>query len=375
MEKNSTEENTTFPAPLIFNEIIEVLRRFVYFKEYRYYLLFGVYPFLTHLFHIFERIPHIFILGQGDCSGSIAGKWLSIFCFKSQLIGWHCNSSEIYRFIKQEFSTLFFYHEGLRSIDKLNLSQLFFNGNKKAVSSISCNGGKTIKPFSTFGPMVLIAREGINGLTIEREGIKVQTQKSPFPLQRLFLIQAEEEFKGIKNEIEKFCKENKETIENEYYNFPRIEGLEGNDEELWMPLLSIAKVLDQLLNKTNFIVNQLLILAKDTIRAREEEKFFSDIETHCLYAVSKFIDKNNPTVEGLYVGEIIRDGIRSQSNLQMETKRIVEILQKYGAIQYRKRKWVNIDNGKEIKRVMRTCYSFNREALYKAIGNVSQFVN
>jgi len=375
MEENRIEENTPFPAPLLFNELIEIMRRYVYFKDHRYYLLLGVYTFLTYLYPIFERFPNIFIFGTGDGSESTAGKLLSIFSHNSRVIGYF-NLGLILRFIKQEALTLFIDNGGFKSIEKdLATNQLLCNGNKKSGSAMVCNESGKIETFSTSCPIVIISREGINAPAIERNVIKVQTQKSPLPLERFFFSEAKEKFKGIKNETEKFCEENQGAIEKEYHKFSRLEGLEGNDEELWMPLLSIAKVLDPLINKTSFIFNQLVRLAKETTQARVKEKLFNNIETQCLHAALNFIKENDPLEDGSYVAEELRDYIRIQWDSKIETKRVLQILRKNGAIQDQKVSWVTLNNGKEPNHVQRTCFWIKNQALGEALGDVLNLVN
>jgi len=387
------EENINFPPPLIFYELIEVLKRFVCLPDPRYYLLLAVYCFLTHIYYIFERIPHLLIIGSGDGRESTVGEILSLFCRNSRLIN-HFTQNLTYQLIKQGAPTLITDISGLKSIDQNPaLSQLICNSSKKSGSDIVYNDGGKIKTASTYCPIVLTASEERNWSAVFNKFIKVEVKKSPVPLERFFFSQARKEFKKIKIWIKKFCQGNKTAIEKEYHNFSRIEGLSGFDEAFWMTILSIAKVLDQSMNKTNFLFDRLLSLAKDTIRARVKEKFLNNVESQCLVSTLGYIKKNAPLKNGFYLAEAICGHICIQWELHIQTKMVGQILNKYHVIQRSKVSWFKVNDGKEkdelkngegkdesnqkvkLKSVQKTCWLINNQALHEALADILNLVD
>ncbi|MBX6424208.1 CHC2 zinc finger domain-containing protein [Thermosulfurimonas sp. F29] len=73
------------PSPrVVFRELLDCLKKYVYLEREEYYHLIVGYVFLTYFHRVFPAIPFLFLYGNKECGKSHAAKFLMRVCFNAQ---------------------------------------------------------------------------------------------------------------------------------------------------------------------------------------------------------------------------------------------------------------------------------------------------
>ena len=285
------ENGKTVKASLLFTRIKDFLKKFIVVADDFYYVLVS-YILMTYIYVLFQVIPYLWLNGERGTGKSTIMKLLNKLCF-NPLYCSNITPANIFRQIDNDGSTIILDEfEKMYGEDKQEIIKLLNQGfNKDAVVSRCVGQNNQVKKFRSFSPKIMGGISNIDDVLFER-CIKYTTEK----------------VKGVK--ITKFreTKEQKEEIDNivqDLYIFgytyaEKIKKIYDNEEieykgnnlredDLWNPLLCIAKIIDDE-DSSIQVTDKLLEYAKKL----SEEKFKRFIENEpkiqILYYLNEYID-------------------------------------------------------------------------------------
>lgn len=302
----------TVKASVLFTKIKDFLKRFIVVANDFYYVLVS-YILMTYIYVLFQVIPYLWLNGERGTGKSTIMKLLNKLCF-NPLYCSNITPANIFRQIDNDGSTIILDEfEKMYGEDKQEIIKLLNQGfNKDAVVSRCVGQNNQVKKFRSFSPKIMGGISNIDDVLFER-CIKYTTQK----------------VKGVKITKYRETNEQKEEIDNIVqdlyifgYNYAeKIKKIYDNEEveykgnnlredDLWNPLLCIAKIIDDEDNSI-LVTDKLLEYAKKL----SEEKFKRFIENEpriqVLYYLYDYIDipKNQPIMiindeEGYKLNEI-----------------------------------------------------------------------
>lgn len=306
------EHGKTVKASLLFTRIKGFLKKFIVVSDNFYYVLVS-YILMTYVYVLFQVIPYLWLNGERGTGKSTIMKLLNKLCF-NPLYCSNITPANIFRQIDNDGSTIILDEfEKMYGEDKQEIIKLLNQGfNKDAVVSRCVGQNNQVKKFRSFSPKIMGGISNIDDVLFER-CIKYTTErvKGAKIIKFRETKEQKEEIDTIVQDLYIFGYNYAEKIKK-IYDSEEIE-YEGNnlrEDDLWNPLLCIAKIIDDEDNSI-LVTDKLLKYAKKL----SEEKFKRFIENEpriqILYYLYDYIDipKNQPIMimndeEGYKLNEI-----------------------------------------------------------------------
>ena len=362
----------TVKANELFINIKNLFKRFVVVTD-EFLDVIVSYIIMTYIYILFQVIPYIWLNGEKGTGKSTIMKIMSKLCF-NPLFCSNVNPANIFRQIDNDGSTIILDEfEKMYGDDKQEIIKILNQGfNIDGVVPRCIGQNNQIKKFRSFSPKIMGGISNIDDVLFERV-IKYTTQR-------------------VKNiSIPKF-REDEETkqilqrLVDDLYVFgflyaPRIKeiydklevsfkGYSLREDDLWSPLLSIAKVIDEENNNTD-ITDNLLKYAKKLSDEKFERNMENEPKLQLLKYLYEYLDQ---TINKLVTLKDGREGVESTDLYEFISK-IDELkwikskysLGKYLSNFYRfdKKREVGKNKGEDILNLKETYYIFNKEDILK----------
>lgn len=348
----------------MFLKLIELLKEYVYFKDPVCYILCLIYAIVTYLLDVWDEVPYLKIFGLPGRGKSRLGELFALLSFNS-LKSEDISDAFLYRKIAEgemrggvtliidEKDRLSSKHQGL-------LLSVLRGGYRRGGKVSRCGPGGRLEEFSTFSPKIIVNIKGILDPALESRTIPIQMFRREGQLVRFRFRRAQKEFDEAKILISWFVEHHRDLISGSYDNFESVEGLLDRDEEVWAPIIVVARLLSNVLEEPS-IEQDITALAKRTVGERRRGQLIDNRDLQILVSTRAFVKNGNQVGNGFYVMEEIRDSIIEQWGLNnLSTQAVTRVLNQHGVIEgffqphYRPR---------ISSKVQRTCYRLNKERL------------
>ena len=350
-------DGKTVQANNLFRKIYDFLKRYIVVSEEFYYVLVS-YIMMTYIYVLFQVIPYLWINGEKGTGKSTIMKLLNKLCF-NPLFCSNINPANIFRQIDNDGSTIILdefekmYGEEKQEIVKL-LNQGF---NKDGVVPRCVGQNNQIKKFRSFSPKIMGGITNIDDVLFERcikyttvriKDIKVTKYREN--------RKTEKEIDDIVQDLYIFGLVYAEGIKKIYDN--REVEFEGNtfrEDDLWNPLLCIAKVLDQE-NHTTVVTDNILYYAKKLSKEKFERYIENEPRLQLLYGLYEYLGQ-----------EKLQPSITSDGELAYSVEDIYNYLRKND-----KFKWIKSSSalGKKITQ----WYNFDKKRGFNGERKVTMYI-
>lgn len=362
----------TVKANELFENLKNLFKRFVVLKD-EFLDVIVSYIMMTYIYILFQVIPYIWLNGEKGTGKSTIMKIMSKLCF-NPLFCSNVNPANIFRQIDNDGSTIILDEfEKMYGEDKQEIIKILNQGfNIDGVVPRCVGQNNQIKKFRSFSPKIMGGISNIDDVLFERV-IKYTTQR-------------------IKNiSVPKF-RENEETrqilnnLVNDLYIFgflyaPKIKeiydkseisfkGYSLREDDLWNPLLCIAKVIDEE-NQNTQITDNLLRYANELSNEKFKRNIENEPKLQLLYFLYSYFDslvapvrllKNGKTgveINDLYEYLQHKDELSWLKNSASLGKKLT---QWYG---FEKKREIGDSSNDKILKVKRTYYIFNQQDVLK----------
>ncbi len=386
----------------IIDKVTSDIKRCISFMDEGHYLLAVAFSLQTHLIDVFDFIPPLYIRGWGNGSEITYAEVISLMCQNPIRVGIMTNAALIATMIKKWKSTL------TSDVAKINKNPFFAEiireSNRKSGEARIFNKSRNVVTKKIHCSKIFYGSEDISDPELAATSLTVQIKKPPFPLEQFENLK--KQFEDDHGKIISLCEAHKTDFETAYSNFSPIEGIDGYELLRWKSILTIARVLDSV-GETNSLFDQLVELARDTIRERLKKKLFSeDIKKLVLYATFRFLQDQElkPLEEdGSYVAEALQKLIQEACGLKIRIESVGRILNEYNVIKARPFHRVTWETSEEKKRNLKTlnkqqgviskeykpvagdtrdekqrrlkiCYVIDKKALENAVGDCKELL-
>lgn len=362
----------TVKANELFINIKNLFKRFVVVTD-EFLDVIVSYIIMTYIYILFQVIPYIWLNGEKGTGKSTIMKIMSKLCF-NPLFCSNVNPANIFRQIDNDGSTIILDEfEKMYGDDKQEIIKILNQGfNIDGVVPRCIGQNNQIKKFRSFSPKIMGGISNINDVLFERV-IKYTTQR-------------------VKNiSIPKF-REDEETkqilqrLVDDLYVFgflyaPRIKeiydklevsfkGYSLREDDLWSPLLSIAKVIDEE-NQNTQITDNLLKYAQKLSNEKFKRNIENEPKLQLLYFLYSYFDgliapvrllKNGKTgveINDLYEYLQRKDELNWIKNSASLGKKLT---QWYG---FEKKREIGDSSNDQLLKIKRTYYIFNQQDVLK----------
>lgn len=359
--------NKKVKANTLFCRIYNFLKKYIVVLEEFYYVL-VIYIMMSYIYVLFQVIPYLWINGEKGTGKSTIMKLLNKLCF-NPLFCSNINPANIFRQVDNDGSTIILdefekmYGEEKQEIVKL-LNQGF---NKDGVVPRCVGQNNQIKKFRSFSPKIMGGISNIDDVLFER-CIKYTTQriKNIKILKFRENLEIKEEINNLVQDLYIFGLVYAEKIKK-IYDDREVEFI-GNtfrEDDLWNPLLCIAKVIDTE-NQTSDTTENLLRYAKILSKEKFERYIENEPRLQLLYALYEYLGQEKLKCYILNDGRI---GYKLENIFhylkQSDKFRWINSTSSLGK---KIKQWYNFDKKREFDGKRKcTIYIFNEELIIKKL--------
>ena len=350
---------------------VTLFNKYLPFEDLRSRAFLMTYPVYTRVFSIFDYAPPILFNDEDQLITDRVGLYLEKTCYRALAIAL-LNTPPLPRVIAAQQGTLIFYLSA--ATDWPYLQKLLLGGSRRNGQAVELVASEDepvdgIPPEDRIGTRSLFCPK-ITFINTPRIRIELLRFSILFELtdpsrnHRFLHSEFIKECETIANLADEFCKNQAPFIEANK-NFKGIEGFSNLDQNLWVPLLVPAKVVDDSLPHP-FLYKRILALAKEQVDLKRRLLLQSE-ESKILEGVYTFINENKPYKDtGAYMGEDLRDFIKVRWNIDnLQTKRVSEVLNSKGLIIGHKRPRKDFIEKDGIKEVQRAAYVLDKPRLHE----------
>ena len=295
---NFLEGNTNVDPAEIFTKINQLFRTYLDFPDDRYFAYLTLWCMGTYLFIMFESFPYTMLNATKRAGKTRTIELSAPVCYNSSM-GASISDAAIYRSIENDRCTIF--HDEAEKFNRENKNdrsdrlEIYNSGYKKSGSVARCEG-ENHKPrqYSTYSPKMLANIEGLDATSADRT-ITLNLLRSKRRMPKFVSRKHEKLFQEIRNSLYGLVMEFHEEINLIYETMPEIEGLQDREEELWGPILVLAKFIDRYRQKQDpdseddLIFNEMLGFALDCGAKKRQEEEEDNAEQRILITVIDFI--------------------------------------------------------------------------------------
>ena len=279
---NSTE--AVSPA-LPFIEIRQVLLRFVDFRKETDADILTLWLLGTYCFPIFDAFPYIYLIGVKRSGKTKTLLLIEKLAFNA-ILSSNISPAVLFRLVEAKRCTLALdegeYLSGREGKEKRQeLQELLNSGYKHGAPAYrvkkSGKGDFEIEAFEVYGPKAIANISGLDTVLEDRTITITMIRTNNPDKGNLAVTDGAEDWSYLRSLLYSFALTHAESIADVYNNDPGVNALINRQNELWRPLLSIAKVIDTKMEGVFERMHQEAIRRAEEISSADLEDFDSAV--------------------------------------------------------------------------------------------------
>jgi hypothetical protein len=241
------EGETPDPARL-FHTVVALLDRYLDFRTPETSQVLAVWTMGTYLYPIFEAYPYLALTGL---KGSGKTKTITLIgkqAFNMRVVS-DISSSGLFRVVEATRGTLGIDEcermANTRDVTASPLRLLLNAGYKRGSPVIRIEGDDfQVREFEVYAPKILASVRGLEDV-LESRCILVYMLRTTTAKGSLVVSEGDEDWAGVRHPLYSFALTHFQPIRAIYASDPAVRILSNRDNELWLPLLSISRLLDE----------------------------------------------------------------------------------------------------------------------------------
>ena len=278
-------------ASELFGKIKDLLKRFIVVSD-EFLDIMVSYIMMTYIYVLFQVIPYLWLNGEKGTGKSTIMKIMSKLCFNPMFCS-NVNPANIFRQIDNDGSTIILDEfEKMYGDEKQEIIKILNQGfNIDGVVPRCVGQNNQIKKFRSFSPKIMGGISNIDDVLFERV-IKYTTQR--IINVSLTKFREDEKTKKDLNKIVEdlyifgliYAPQIKDIYDKSEVSF---KGYSLREDDLWNPLLCIAKVIDEE-NQDNNVTDNLLKYAKKLSNEKFRRNIENEPKLQLLYYLYSYFD-------------------------------------------------------------------------------------
>ena len=290
----------TVKANVLYSSIKQLFKKYVVVSDEFFFFLVS-YIMMTYIYILFQVIPYLWINGEKGTGKSTIMKIMSKLCFNPMFCS-NVNPANIFRQIDNDGSTIILDEfEKMYGEDKQEIIKILNQGfNIDGVVPRCVGQSNQIRKFRSFSPKIMGGISNIDDVLFERV-IKYTTKKV-----KNITVPKFREDKDTKMELNKlvddlyifgliYAPKIKEIYDKAEVGF---KGYTLREDDLWNPLLCIAKIIDTENENTN-VTDNLLKYAKKLSNEKFKRNIENEPKLQLLYYLYSYFDNINAVIKKL----------------------------------------------------------------------------
>ncbi len=291
----------TVKANVLYSSIKQLFKKYVVVSD-EFFDVIVSYIMMTYIYILFQVIPYLWINGEKGTGKSTIMKIMSKLCFNPMFCS-NVNPANIFRQIDNDGSTIILDEfEKMYGEDKQEIIKILNQGfNIDGVVPRCVGQSNQIRKFRSFSPKIMGGISNIDDVLFERV-IKYTTKKV-----KNITVPKFREDKDTKMELNKlvddlyifgliYAPKIKEIYDKAEVGF---KGYTLREDDLWNPLLCIAKLIDTENENTN-VTDNLLKYAKRLSNEKFKRNIENEPKLQLLYYLYSYFDSINVVIRKLH---------------------------------------------------------------------------
>lgn len=291
----------TVKANVLYSSIKQLFKKYVVVSD-EFFDVIVSYIMMTYIYILFQVIPYLWINGEKGTGKSTIMKIMSKLCFNPMFCS-NVNPANIFRQIDNDGSTIILDEfEKMYGEDKQEIIKILNQGfNIDGVVPRCVGQSNQIRKFRSFSPKIMGGISNIDDVLFERV-IKYTTKKV-----KNITVPKFREDKDTKMELNKlvddlyifgliYAPKIKEIYDKAEVGF---KGYTLREDDLWNPLLCIAKIIDTENENTN-VTDNLLKYAKRLSNEKFKRNIENEPKLQLLYYLYSYFDSINVVIRKLH---------------------------------------------------------------------------
>ncbi len=244
------ESSTSSPSTLAFIEIRQTLLKFVDFRNDTDADILSLWIMGTYLFPIFDAFPYIYLVGVKRSGKTKTLLLIEKLAFNA-ILSSNISPSVLFRIVEAKRCTLAL-DESEQLSDKTKkeeLRELLNSGYKQGAPAYrvkkGAKGNFEIESFEIYSPKAIANISGLDNV-LEDRSITITMVRTNNPEKgNLAVTEGSENWQYLRSLLYIFALDYAKEIAGFYHSDPEVNALLNRQNELWRPLLCIAKLLDK----------------------------------------------------------------------------------------------------------------------------------
>jgi len=231
-------------AAEVYQEITAYLKRFIYHDDPRVLGLVALCTMASYVHAVFASLPLLCISGERETGKTRVVEIVSALGFNGKLRS-SLTSAALAREATRDQPLICIDEaeelgNGRRHQETCRLLRAMYRNS--GTREISGPGGTGLV-FSLFCPVVLVNIVGVDD-ALRNRIIEITTVRREGPVDRFRLHQQHDALQRLRDDLYRFACTYVGQIYDIYNTFPQVDNLSDRTEELWLPILTLAKVID-----------------------------------------------------------------------------------------------------------------------------------
>lgn len=363
-------------------EITKSLKRHICFQTPDHYLIIALYVILSYCQDEVDAVPYVHLMGAPASGKSTLLKMIELLGYRP-VYAVRITDAAVVRAIDQQHG-LFILDEAeelSRRRVSNDLKKIFLNGYKKGGYALICDTDREGLIMRTvYGAKITAYTSDIYDRTMASRFIILRMEK-PEPgkrPQKFYLATHGEDLKQIAHSLDQLFRDQvmKQRVRDAYIALGEIDGLANRDEELMSPLLALARLIDEEIDR-DIIFGQVLKFAKLFLEERKTDDFFTHWPTRIIHATWEYLRGNQDIYpsDKFVPGDKIREHVarQLQPRFALDVRYIGRILDNNGLLDPPKRRlvWFKTKDG---TKKHATAFLINRDKLARIAEQYDQFI-
>lgn len=286
----ASEKNLSLALPFI--EIRETLQKYIDFRKEKDTDILTLWLMGTYCFPIFDAFPYLYFIGVKRSGKTKTLLLIEKLAFNA-ILSSNISPAVLFRFVETKRCTLAL-DEGEQLSDKTRkqeLRELLNAGYKQGSPAYRVNknkkGGFEIEAFEVYSPKAIANISGLDDV-LEDRAITITMVRTTNPTKgNIAVTDSAEDWNYLRSLLYCFALENSKNISEVYNEDPEVNALLNRQNELWRPLLTIAKVIEPEFQ------GLFEDLKKEAVRRAEETSStdLADFDSAVLLALREFVSE------------------------------------------------------------------------------------
>lgn len=237
-------------SSLAYIELKETLNKFVDFKEEKDADIIALWLLGTYCFPIFDAYPYLYLVGVKRSGKTKTLLIIEKLAFNSVMSS-DMSSSVLFRIVEAKRATVALDEsEQLSDKSRKQDLRLILNaGYKRGAPAFRArkqkSGGFVLEMFEVYSPKAIANISGMDDVLEDRSLTLTMVRTNNKDKGNLAVTDRSEDWEYLRSIIYVFALENASQISEIYHNDPTVNELLNRQNELWRPLLSVAKVISE----------------------------------------------------------------------------------------------------------------------------------